>query len=75
MKKNKKETAQEVQAQEQLKVKVGISNLNEFTVLVNQTIENLNKIKDFKFEITQIGKVTTTYQSPLKFYQGPQKPF
>lgn len=42
----------ETQTQEQLKVKIGISNLKEFTDLVEQTIENLNKIKNFKFEIT-----------------------
>lgn len=47
-------TVQEVQVQEQLKIKVDISNLNEFTDLVNQTIENLNRIKDFKFEIIRV---------------------
>lgn len=53
MKSNKEIAAQEVQAQEQLKVKIGISNLEEFTGLVSQTIDNLNKIKNFKFGITQ----------------------
>lgn len=49
--------AQEVQAQEQPRViKVGISNLSEFSNLVNKTIENLNEIKNFKFEITKVAK-------------------
>ena len=47
MEKNKKVTAPEDQTQKQLEVKIGISNLGEFTNLVNQTIENLNKIKNF----------------------------
>lgn len=49
----KNTAAQEVQAQEQHKVKIVISNLSEFTDLINQTINSLNKIKNFEFEITK----------------------
>lgn len=52
-----KVTELEGRVQEQPKtLKVGISNLNEFTDLVNETIENLDKIKNFNFETTQSAK-------------------
>lgn len=50
----KRVAALEVRSQEQPSgIKVGISNLDELTDLVTQTTENLNKIKDFKFETVQ----------------------
>ena len=53
----KKVAELEGRVQEQPKVvQLGISNVNEFADLVNETIENLNKVKNFKFEITQSVK-------------------
>lgn len=35
---------------EQLNVKVEITNADEFSKLINETIDNLNRIKNFKFK-------------------------
>lgn len=48
-----KETVQEVQAQEQFEVKIGTTNFNELTDLINQTTDNLNKVKNFELKVTQ----------------------
>ncbi len=47
---HKKEAAHEVPVQEQLSVKIEITNADEFHKLINETIDNLNKIKNFKFK-------------------------
>ena len=47
---NKNEAAQEVPVQEQPNVKMKITNADEFQKLINETIDNLNRIKNFKFK-------------------------
>lgn len=41
---------------ERLNVKVEITNIDEFQKLINETIYNLNKIKNFKFE-TKVNNI------------------
>ncbi|MBV4417169.1 hypothetical protein [Clostridium tyrobutyricum] len=52
--KYEKEVALEGQVQKQQSVKIEITNSSEFQELISQTIDNLNRIKSFKFKIKVI---------------------